>query len=330
MSSRVEPPSQSALDAGEYLGPRLAVDPLDDGEDEDAKREHFQSPRRDAWNRFKRNRAAMLALAATVGLLIAAICAPWMHTVNPLSQDYGSLDLRPSPQHWFGTDNVGRDQYSRLLYGLRIPLTVALIGTAITVVIGAMSGVVAGYFGGWVDSLLCRFTDVMFAFPGFLLALIVVSLFGPALDPYFGGGGRVILLTIVFSLVSWPPLMRFVRSLALNLREQQFIEAARACGSSGGSIIMKHLLPNMWGLVLVQASFIVAAVISTETVLSIFGLGVEPPNPDLGQMLYDGVQHIGLGYSQIIFPSIVLATLILSFTLLGNGLRDALDPRSHG
>jgi ABC-type dipeptide/oligopeptide/nickel transport system permease subunit len=306
-----------------------AAAPLAAGEAEELVTTRVSSPGRDAWRRFRRNRSAIISLAIIVVIVVMALFAPLMRTTNPLQQDYSSLYLSPSWSHWLGTDDLGRDLYSRLLYGVRVPLAVGLIGTAITAILGVALGVVSGFFGGRVDSVLSRFTDVMFAFPGFLLALIVVSLFGPSFDPYFGGGGRVILLTIVFAIVSWPPLMRFVRSLALSLKEQQFVEAARTSGTRSWKIIYRHLLPNMWGLVLVQCSFVVVSVINTETVLSIFGLGVEPPNPDLGQILYDGSQHLGFTYWEVLFASVLLTIIILSFTFVGGGVRDAVDPRGH-
>ncbi|MDQ2742735.1 MAG: ABC transporter permease, partial [Chloroflexota bacterium] len=286
-------------------------------------------PGLDAWHRFRVNWAAMVSLGALSFVVFIAIFAPFIHTANPTLPSYGTLDAGPSWHHWFGTDGVGRDQYSRLLYGLRVPLVVGAIGTLITVAIGALTGVVAGYAGGFLDMILSRFTDLIFAFPSFTLALIVVSLYGPAFDPYFGGGGRVLLLSVIFALVSWPFLMRFVRSLTLGIKEEQFVEAARVAGSTNWAIIRRHLLPNMWGLVLVQASFIVIGVISTETVLSIFGLGVQPPNPDLGQMLFDGVSRLDYNGWEVVFPSIALTVIILSLTFLGDGLRDAIDPRMN-
>lgn len=287
------------------------------------------SLRRDVWRRFHQNWAAVGSLAIVLLLILTAIFAPFLHTVSPYGQDYNSLDQGPSWAHWWGTDGVGRDLYSRLLYGLRIPLIVGFIGTSTTVLIGVLIGVVAGYARGAVDGILSRFTDLVFAFPAFLLSLIVVSFFGPALDPYFGGAGRVLLLSMIFAMVSWPPLMRFVRSLTLGLRDQQFIEAARTCGTSTWQMIWRHLLPNMGGLILVQASFIVVTVISTESVLSILGLGVTPPNPDLGQMLSDGVQRMDYNGWEVVFPSSLLSVLILALTFLGDGLRDAVDPRMN-
>lgn len=288
------------------------------------------SPRREAWQRFRYNVPALISLAILCLIVLVAIFAPFLHTANPLAQNYASLDAPPSGQHWLGTDGVGRDQYSRLLYGLRVPLVVGAIGTAITLILGTLIGVVAGFAGGWLDGILSRFTDLIFAFPSFTLALIVVSLYGPALDPYFAGAGRVILLSFVFALVSWPALMRFIRSLALSLKEQQFIEAARVSGSTSWQIIRRHLLPNMLGLMMVQASFIVISVIATETTLSIFGLGVLPPSPDLGQMLFDGVSRLDYSPWEVLSPSIALTVLILALTFVGDGLRDAIDTRmSH-
>lgn len=326
---REQLPSQSQVNTEGRL--ELGADvPVAGYEAEKVETARVSSPTRDAWLRFRRNWAAMLALTVIIALILMAIFAPFMHTASPLQQNYDSLDQGPTVQHWFGTDATGRDQYSRLVFGLRVPLIVGIVGTVITVVIGTLLGVASGYSGGRIDSLLSRFTDLMFAFPGFTLALIVVSLFGPALDPYFAGGGRVLLLTIVFALVSWPPLMRFVRSLALSMKEQQFVEAARTVGTSHWGIMLRHLLPNMWGLILVQGSFIVVAVITTATVLSIFGLGVQPPDPDLGQMLYEGVHRIGFNPWEVVFPSIVLTILILAFTFFADGVRDAMDPRAQG
>ncbi len=288
------------------------------------------SPTTDAWERFRHNWAAIVSLVLVVVLLILAIGAPILHTTDPFAQHYDALDLGPSPRHWFGTDNLGRDQYSRLLYGLRAPLLAGIVGAAITTVLGTILGVVAGYVGGLIDTVLARFTDLVFAFPGFTLALIVVSLYGNARDAVLAGSGRLLMLIVVFALVGWPGLMRFVRSLTLSMKEQQFIEAARTCGTSHTKIITQHLLPNMWGLILVQTGFIVIGFVYTEATLSIFGLGVQPPNPDLGQMLYNGSQNMGASYWEVLFPSVFLTIIFLAFTFLADGLRDAFDPRGEG
>lgn len=291
------------------------------------------SPGKDAWRRFRRNWAAMLSLAVILILSLAAIFAPLLHTMSPTTPDFTVPTYSgPSASHWFGTDGGGYDEYSRIVFGLRIPLIIGVVGAVITTVLGALIGVIAGYAGGWLDSLLARFTDLVFAFPAFLLAVLCAEYFGSLLDNssinnYLAGGGRVIILTIVFAAVGWPFLMRFVRSLALSLKQQQFVEAARTSGSSSWRILVRHLLPNMYGLILVQAGFIVVNFIYTEAVISILGLGVQPPNPDLGVMLAHGPEAFGFTYWLTIFPSIFITLLILGFTFLGDGVRDAVDPR---
>jgi ABC-type dipeptide/oligopeptide/nickel transport system permease subunit len=190
-------------------------------------------------------------------------------------------------------------------------------------------GVVAGYYGGWIDSVLARITDLIFAFPSFLLAFLTVSLFGPQFSLSLGGSGIVILITIVFALVGWPYLMRFVRSLTLSLKEQQFVEAARTVGTPNRKIITKHILPSTWGLVMVQSTFGVGAFIATEAVLSLLGLGVQKPNADLGVMVAEGINNLSLNAVEAIAPSILLTVIIVAFAFLGDGLRDAIDPRGN-
>lgn len=295
----------------------------------EADRTEVRSPFRDAVRRFSRNWAAVISLAIVILLILAAIFAPFLHTTNPRTQDTLALLQGPSAHHWFGTTAEGQDEYSRIVYGLRAPLIVSLVGTFLTVMVGLLLGLIAAYYGGWVDSFLSRFTDLMFAFPAFLLIIIIVSLFGGAFDSLFPNGmGRVIILTAVFALVSWPPLMRFVRSLGLSMKEQQFIEAARTVGTTGNSIITRHMIPNVWGLVLIQGALTVAYIIGAEAVLSIIGMGVQQPAPDLGFMLYDGAQYMDANAWGAFFPSVFLVILILAFTFIGDGIRDAVDPRS--
>jgi len=325
--SQHDVPGESPRHLAREMALTGVVTPAEYEADQGIAAKPISSPTKDAWRRFRHNWAAMISLVIIVALFILAIFAPLWHTTNPLTQHYDALDLGPSPQHWFGTDNLGRDQYSRLLYGLRPPLLAGVVGAAITMVLGTILGVVAGYFGGLIDTLLSRFTDLVFAFPGFTLALIVVSLYGTALDTVFAGAGRLIVLIVVFAVVGWPGLMRFVRSLTLGMKEQQFIEAARTCGTTYTKIIRRHLLPSMWGVILVQAGFIVIGFVYTEATLSIFGLGVEPPNPDLGEMLISGTSNMGVNYWEVLFPSVFLTIIFLSFTFLADGLRDAFDPR---
>jgi oligopeptide transport system permease protein len=311
---------ESLLELG--TGFLLAAEPVDE-----TRAAEGEGPWRRARRRFTRNRAALVSLVVLAVFALMAAFAPFMHTQNPLTPDFGAIDNGPSAQHWFGTDPLGRDLYSRLAYGLRVPLITALIGSIISVFIGSLLGVAAGYFGGKVDSALARLTDLVFALPAFILAVIVVSLYGPAVDPYFGGAGRVLLLSGVFALVSWPVLMRLVRSFAQRIREEPFIEAARVCGGSNWTIIRRHVVPNVVGVALVQGSFVAIGLISIEAFLSIIGLGVQAPNPDLGAILNEGVQHMGFSEWEVVFPAAILAIVIVSFTFVGDGLRDALDTR---
>lgn len=289
-----------------------------------------RSPFKDAVRRFSKNWAAVISLIVIVLLMLATIFAHYLHTVDPNAQNLLNIDTGPTSTNWFGTDPEGRDEYSRILYGMRVPFIVSYVGTFLTVFVGVGLGLIAGYFGGVVDSLLGRFTDFMFAFPAFLLTIIIVTLFGGTFDSVYPNGvGRAVILTAVFALVSWPPLMRFVRSLALSLKEQQFIEAARTVGTTNFKIIWRHLAPNVWGLVLVQAALTVAYIIGAEAVLSILGLGVNQPTADLGSMLYDGTNYMDANSWGLIFPCLFLTILIVAFTFIGDGVRDAVDPRSR-
>src|SRR5947209_3038446 len=202
-----------------------------------------RTPLNDAIRRFSQNWAAVLSLVVVIVLLLASTFPSLFHATSPTFDNLFNTNGPPTRTNWFGTDPEGRDIYSRILYGMRVSFIVSLVGTIFTVGAGLFFGLVAGYFGGWIDSLVSRFTDLMFAFPAFLLTIIIVTLYGDAFDSHFPNGvGRTIILTAVFALVSWPPLMRFVRSLALTLKEQQFVEAARTVGTPNFKIIWRHLM----------------------------------------------------------------------------------------
>lgn len=326
--THVQPPSQESRNTEAISGAPTGTMLVGDAEFR-ATDARVRSPRRNALLRFRSNWAAMICLTVIVILTIMAIFAPLFHTTNPNTLDFNALSEGPSAAHWFGTDPSGRDEYSQLVYGLRITFVIGYIGSFATVVLGVALGVIAGYYGGFVDAIISRFTDFMFAFPAFLLALILVSLFGGAFDAWLPNGvGRAVILILVFGLVSWPPLMRFVRSLVLGMKESQFIEAARTSGTTNFRIMTRHLIPNLWGLVLVQAAFIVAGVVGTEAVLSIIGLGVNDPVPDLGRLLYDTASYMDQSAWGVFFPSLFLTVIIMSFTFIGDGVRDAVDPRS--
>ena len=282
---------------------------------------------REAMRRFMANRLAMLSLGVLILLILLAIFASVLPLIDPTVGDPFNQDSFPSRVHLLGTDDSGHDMLSAIIFGLRPALAVGIVGQVVTTILGVVIGVVAGFLGGWVDAALSRVTDLIFALPTFLLAFLVVAVLGPGWDNLFGGTGRVILITFVFGLVGWPALMRFVRSLTLSFKEQQFVEAARTVGTSRWRIITRHILPNTWGLVLVQATFGVGGYIYTETTLSLLGLGVQPPNPDLGALVASGAQHIDINWLESVAPATMLAILVVAFAFLGDGLRDAIDPR---
>jgi ABC-type dipeptide/oligopeptide/nickel transport system permease subunit len=283
---------------------------------------------RQAAQRFMANRLAVLSLFVLIALVLLAIVASLLPLIDPTIGDPFHQDSFPSRQHLLGTDSSGHDLLSAIIYGLRPALAVGIIGQVVTTIVGVAIGVTAGYYGGWIDSVLSRITDLVFALPTFLLAFLAVAVLGSDWDTLFGGSGRVVLITIVFGLVGWPALMRFVRALTLSLKEQQFVEAAHAIGTPPWKIILRHVLPNTWGLVLVQATFGVGSFIYNETTLSLLGLGVQPPNPDLGELVSIGAQHININWLESLGPAAMLAVLVVAFAFLGDGLRDAVDPRT--
>jgi oligopeptide transport system permease protein len=283
---------------------------------------------RQAVQRFMANRLAVLSLLVLLLLIATALLANFLPLIDPTVGDPFHQDAFPSRLHLLGSDASGHDLFSAIIFGLRPALAVGIIGQVVTTILGVTIGVIAGYFGGWVDSVLSRITDLVFALPTFLLAFLVVAVLGSDWDQLFNGTGRIVLITIVFGLVGWPPLMRFVRALTLSFKEQQFIEAAHSIGTSPLKIIIRHILPNTWGLVLVQATFGVGGFIYNETTLSLLGLGVQPPNPDLGSLVSIGAQNININWLESLAPAAILAVLVVAFAFLGDGLRDAIDPRA--
>lgn len=283
---------------------------------------------REALRRFMANRLSVASSVLLLFLLLLTLLANFLPLQNAFHHGADLvLDAGPSGAHWAGTDSNGLDEFSRLIFGMRPAFAVGIIGQVITTILGVAFGVIAGFYGGWLDNVLARITDLIFAFPSFLLAFLVVGVFGSQVTGFGGGTGSVMLITLVFALVGWPSLMRFVRGLTLSLREQQFVEAARTVGTPGWKIIIRHILPNTWGLVLVQATFGVGAYISTEAVLSLLGLGVQSPNPDLGVMVSSGIGQLSVNPIEALAPSALLTIIVVAFAFLGDGLRDAVDPR---
>lgn len=290
------------------------------------------SPMRQAFIRFRRNRLAVASLIFLLALLVLTCIAQWLPLIDPTVPDPANTDAWPSAQHLLGTDGNGHDLFSAMIYGLRPAFVVGIVGAVVTTILGVSMGLAAGFLGGWVDALLSRFTDLMFAFPALVLALLCEELFTNSNSPVgnaLGDQARVIVMTVVFALLGWPALMRFVRGLTLQYKEMQFVEAARALGLSNWGIVLRHLLPNTWGLVLVQATFTVGGFIYTEIVLSLLGLGVQVPTPDLGYLANQALADLEINWVETVAPSALLTLLIVAFAFLGDGLRDAFDPQTR-
>jgi len=282
----------------------------------------------DAWVRFRRNRLAVLGLGLVTFLVVVALISPLLVHFglihSPFTQQVESIETGPGVNgHPFGTDILGRDTLARLMIGSQVSLTVGLLVQGIIFPIGLTIGLTAGYFGGRIDNLLMRFTDIWYAFPDLLFVLVVVSVWrqgGPwfvQLIPIFGA----------IALVNWVGLARLVRGQVLSIKEKEYIEAARSSGSPPLKLILKHLLPNSLGPIIVTLTFGIPNAIFLEAVLSFLGVGIQPPQPTWGQMVADGVEAIYANPTAVVFPALAIGFTLLAFSFIGDGLRDALDPR---
>ena len=276
----------------------------------------------DAWSRFRRNRLAVGSLAFVVLMITLAIIAPLLQRVgllqDPTAQDVVNNYLGPgAPHHILGTDDLGRDVLSKVIFGSQVSLSIGILVQAIVLLIGGTIGLVAGYFGGWLDNLLMRFTDIMYAFPDLLFVLIIVAALGPTLLNIF----------VAIGLVSWVGLARLVRGQVLSIKEKEYVEAAHAAGTSPMKIILKHLVPNSLGPVIVTLTFGIPAAIFTEAVLDFLGVGLRPPQPTWGVMVFEGYAAVDAYPYLVIIPCVALSLTMLAFNFIGDGLRDALDPR---
>ncbi|HYJ78393.1 MAG TPA: oligopeptide ABC transporter permease [Longimicrobiaceae bacterium] len=268
---------------------------------------------------FRRNRLAMAGLAVMVVLYVVTLVTPLIAPFDPAEQGDIILNryLEPSLQHLMGTDKFGRDIFSRVLYGARISLSIGFIAVGISVTLGTLIGAVAGYYGRVVDSVLMRFTDMMLSFPRLVLLIVVIALFEP----------NIYLVVAVLGLTGWMGTARLVRGEVLSLREREFIQAARALGMDDARIIFRHIIPNTMAPVIVSATLGIGLTILTEASLSFLGLGVQPPTPSWGNMVADGRDALINAWWIATFPGIAIVVTVVAFNLLGDGLRDALDPR---
>ncbi len=269
-----------------------------------------------AWNEFRRNRLALAGMIFILFISAMAILAPIVATHDPNVQVLEERLDPPSPEHWFGTDELGRDFYSRLVYGARISLFIGIVGTAAGVLCGTLIGLVAGFFGGWTDNVVMRVIDIMYAFPGILLAILVVAVMGPG----------IFNLIIVLAIFSIPSLSRIVRSNVLSLMSENYVEAARALGASRLRIMFIHVLPNTLAPIIVYTTLSVAGAILTAAALGFLGLGVQPPTPEWGSILSNGRVYLRRAPLLMIYPGLLIFLTVISINLIGDALRDALDP----
>ncbi len=273
----------------------------------------------DAVHRFSRNRIAMVGLVIILILAAMAAVAPVIERHSSSAQDYDSLQQSPNSEYWLGTDLLGRDQWSRLVNGARISLSVGFLTQTVALAIAAAVGLSAGLGGRGVDNLVMRATDIAYAFPDLLLLILLLSIFGPSF----------VMIFLAIGLVSWPTLARLIRGQILSIQERDFVLAARAIGATRVRILITHVLPNTLGPVIVAAVFGIPFAIFAEAALAFIGLGLPPPTPSWGRLVTDGFSAIRSAPHLVLFSSVAIAITMMSFTFIGDGLRDALDPRSR-
>ncbi|HEV2977674.1 MAG TPA: glutathione ABC transporter permease GsiD [Casimicrobiaceae bacterium] len=277
-----------------------------------------RTPWTEFWRKFRKQHIAVVAGLFVALLVVLAVAAPWIVPYDAENYfDYDSLNALPSARHWFGVDPLGRDIFSRILMGARISLTAGFVSVAVGAVVGTAMGLAAGYYEGWSDRIIMRLCDVLFAFPGILLAIGIVAILG-------GGMVNVIIAVAIFSI---PTFARLVRGNTLSLKHLTFIEAARSIGASDWTIVMRHIFPGTIAAVVVYFSLRIGTSIITAASLSFIGMGAQPPTPEWGAMLNEARADMMTSPHVALFPSLAIFLTVLAFNLLGDGLRDALDPK---
>jgi peptide/nickel transport system permease protein len=301
----------------------------------------------------------MISLGVLLFLVLLAIVGPpiYKHIGGSYQADLGGMigpgvyhsydhqeltqqNQGPSVRYWLGTDALGRDMLARLMQGMLVSLSVVFLVEIVEISIGLTVGLLAGYYGGWIDSILARFIDLLFAFPGLLFSILLTSLFSasmsdsftnwPLVGPFLANGhAALVLVSLALSLVSWPLMARYVRGQVLQIKQQQFIEAARASGTRDIHIILRHIVPNLFSFVLIVSSLNIAGTIIGEAGLSLLGLGVKSPGSSLGLMIADGRGTLEIFPWNVLCPVIFLTIIVLAISFMSDGLRDAFDPRTH-
>jgi len=267
--------------------------------------------------RLRRNRAAIAGLVVFGLIVVMALTAPWIAPYNPNQLSPADSLKPPSVEHWLGTDSFGRDTLSRVIWGSRISVQVGFVAVAISVVGGGLLGLISGYHRGWVDMIVARLTDVMLAFPGILLALVIIAVLGRNLTSAM----------IAVGISAMPAYIRVVRGSVLGVRELDYVTAAQVIGCSSNRILLRHILPNVIAPVIVLATLGIPNAIIAGASLSFLGLGIQPPTSDWGEMLSSGRNHFAIAWWLSVFPGLAIVITVLTINLFGDGLRDALDPR---
>jgi len=272
---------------------------------------------KDAWRRLRRNKLAMLGLAIVIILIMIAIFAPFISPYDPIERIKEESSVSPNGAHLFGTDLLGRDIFSRVIYGSRISIQVGIIAVGISALIGLFFGAIAGYFSNISDAVIMRVADIFFAFPYILGAIAIMTILGPGIVNIF----------IAIGVLGWAAFARIFRSSILSIKNKEYIEAARALGASNYRIIIKHIFPNAMAPIIVYATMNVGTAIIVEAALSFLGIGVQPPTPAWGKMLSESLDYIDIAPWMMLFPGMAIVITVLGFVLLGDGLRDAFDPK---
>ncbi|GCE06457.1 ABC transporter permease [Dictyobacter aurantiacus] len=320
------------------------------------KAQKSRTPFQESLRRFRRDKRAMISLGIIIFMVVLAIIGPpiYQHIGGPYkgpfsaktigpdvyhTYDHQELDRThelPSAQYWLGTDGIGRDLFARLMQGMLISIVLAVAVEVIDITLGITIGVLAGYYGGWIDQLLARLADLLFAFPGLLFVILVAGILGGWADdnlskiPVVGpnGNARLLLVSMALAFTAWPLMARYVRGQTLQLREQQFIEAAKTAGTKDITILWRHIVPNLFSIVMVASTLNISGTIIGEAGISYLGLGVQPPGSSIGLMIFQASQSLSAYPWELLVPSLTLVIIVLSFSFIGDGLRDAFDPHA--
>lgn len=272
---------------------------------------------RDLLRSFIRHRSAVIGGAIVLFFILIALAAPLIAPYDYKAVNENIRLSSPSPEHWLGTDDMGRDIFSRIVYGARISLWVGFVAVSGSIVVGSLLGLIAGFYGGWCDVLISRIFDILLAFPSILLAIAIVAMLGPSLENAL----------IAIAIINIPTFGRLMRSRVLSIKEEDYILAARAMGMKNGRILFQHILPNSWTPIMVQGTLGFATAVIEAAALGFLGLGAQPPDPEWGKMLADARPYIQTAPWTMIFPGLAIMMTVLGFNLLGDGLRDIMDPR---